>query len=298
MNFNVVYTGESEMNKDNKYVITKIEVQKRNKDRVNIYVNNEFSFACCAELVYIHNLSKEKIVDVDNLMEIVKEDNYIKCKNASLKMIEKSHKTEKQIIDKLVQKEYEDTIIQRAIDFLKQYNFIDDEKYAQMYIKDKISSKGKNKIKYELINKGISEDIINEKLKYVDEALEQSSALKLAEKKYALLIKSERDIRNINRKLREYLFGKGYNLDVIQRVLNDIIKEDINNMYKEEINEEVNNDMDKLYELAEKRYKVLIKSESDNRKLYKKLGDYLLRRGYSLESIKSVLNCIVKKVND
>ena len=30
-------------------IITKIEVQKRNKDRVNVYINEEFNFACSSE---------------------------------------------------------------------------------------------------------------------------------------------------------------------------------------------------------------------------------------------------------
>ncbi len=281
------------MNKD-KYVITKIEVQKRNKDRVNIYINDEFAFACSAELVYTHSLSKDKIIEKDSLEEIVNEDNYIKCKNTSLKMIEKSYKTEKQITDKLIERGYDEKVVERTKEFLKQYDFINDNKYAQMYIKDKVNSQGRNKIKYTLINKGISEEIINEKLCYINKESEESSALKLAEKKYNLLIKSEQDIRNINKKLREYLIRKGYNLDIVQSVLNQVVKQDINNIYENEVEDKVNEDIDKLYELAEKRYRILIKSESDVRKLYKKLGDYLLRRGYSWNDIKAALNNIIK----
>lgn len=281
------------MNKG-KYIITKIEVQKRNKDRVNVYVNDEFAFACSAELVYTHSLSKDKSIDKDSLEEIVKEDNYIKCKNTSLKMIEKSYKTEKEITDKLIEKGYDEKVVERAKEFLKQYDFINDDKYAQMYIKDKMNSQGRNKIKYALINKGISEEIVNEKLCYMDKEAEESSALKLAEKKYNLLIKSEQDIRNIHKKLREYLIRKGYNLDIVQGILNKVIKQDINSIYERDSEDKVNEDIDKLYELAEKRYKILIKSENDVRKLYKKLGDYLLRRGYSWNDIKTALNDIIK----
>lgn len=48
---------------DLKKIITKVEIQKRNKDRVNVYINHEFAFACSAELVYIHNIEKGKSVD-------------------------------------------------------------------------------------------------------------------------------------------------------------------------------------------------------------------------------------------
>lgn len=281
------------MNKD-KYIITKIEVQKRNKDRVNIYINDEFAFACSVELVYTHGLSKDKIIEKNSLEEIVNEDNYIKCKNTSLKMLERSHKTEKQITDKLIEKGYDEKVVKRTKEFLKQYDFINDDRYVQMYIKDKMNSQGRNKVKYDLINKGICEERINEKLCHIDRESEENSAFKLAEKKYNLLIKSEQDIRIINRKLREYLTRKGYNLDIIQNVLNQVIKQDVDTIYEKESEGRFNGDIEKLYELGEKRYKILIKSESDVRKLYKKLGDYLLRRGYSWSDIKEALNNIIK----
>jgi regulatory protein len=43
-------------------VITAIEVQKRNKNRVNIYIDGEFTFSCSAELVYTHGLKNGKTV--------------------------------------------------------------------------------------------------------------------------------------------------------------------------------------------------------------------------------------------
>ena len=74
------------------------------------------------------------------------------------------------------------------MDFLKQYKFIDDEKFTETYIKDKLKSQGKNRIKYSLLNKGIDEELIKEKLSYIDNDDEENVALKLAQKKYKILI--------------------------------------------------------------------------------------------------------------
>jgi Uncharacterized protein conserved in bacteria len=286
--------GDFSMNKE-KSIITKIELQKRNKDRVNVYINEEFSFACSAELIYTYNLSKDKEIDMDFLKEIIDKDNCIKCKSYALRIIERTHKTEKQIFDKLVQKEYDEKAINKTIDFLKEYKFIDDEKYAETYIKDKLKSQGKNKIKYALINKGISETLIKKNLSCLDKDIEESTALKLAEKKYKLLIKNESDVRKIYKKLGDYLVRNGYNLDIVQSTLNNIVKEELNHPNTTETqNESKDEDISKLYELAEKRYSIIIKSENDSRKIYKKLSDYLMRRGYSWNNIKSVLNSIIK----
>ncbi|AWI06960.1 recombination regulator RecX [Clostridium drakei] len=279
---------------DSKKIITKVEIQKRNKDRVNVYINHEFAFACSAELVYIHNIEKGKSVDLNYLNQIVMEDNYIKCKSSALKIIEKVYKTQAQIYSKLLEKEYDEKTVVRTIEFLKKYGFINDEKFVQMYIKDKLKSSGRNKIKYDLIKKGIDEKKINEGFACITSGVEKETATELAEKKYNLLIKNEKDYRKIYKKLGEFLIRKGYNSDIVSETLNNVIKKDVSDFEKkDETHEDEQTDLDKLHVLAEKRYNIIIKSEKDYKKIYKKLGDYLLRRGYSWENIKTVLSSIV-----
>ncbi|AKA71805.1 recombination regulator RecX [Clostridium scatologenes] len=279
---------------DSKKIITKIEIQKRNKDRVNVYINHEFAFACSAELVYIHNIEKGKSVDLNYLNEIIMEDNYIKCKSSALKIIEKVYKTQAQIYSKLLEKEYDEKTVIRTIEFLKKYGFINDEKFVQMYIKDKLKSNGRNKIKHDLIKKGIDEKRINEGFHSITSGVEKETAIKLAEKKYNLLIKNEKDYRKIYKKVGEFLIRKGYNSDIVSEALNNVVKKDFSDFEKkDEINDDEQIDLDKLRVLAEKRYNIIIKSEQDYKKIYKKLSDYLLRRGYSWENIKTVLSSIV-----
>lgn len=281
-------------------IITKIEAGKKNKNRVNIFLNEEFSFACSMDLVYYYKLEKGKKVDLDLLSNIIEEDNYIKGKNDALRIIEKSYKSKKEIVDKLLVKGYEEKTITRIIEFLEQYNFINDEKYAEMFIKDKSCSNGKKKIKYMLIRKGIDEDIINNKLKDVEEAKEREAALRLAQKKYGILIKSETNEKKVYKKIGDYLAGRGYNFDIINSTLNKIIrledstpnKENIDN-YEDGCSNTGEEDLSKLKELAEKRYRILLKSDKDYGNIYRKLSQYLLRRGYNWDDIKKILKGIV-----
>ena len=48
-------------------IITKIEVGKRNKERVNIFINDEFAFSVSAEIVYKENLKVKQEIDIDSL---------------------------------------------------------------------------------------------------------------------------------------------------------------------------------------------------------------------------------------
>lgn len=206
--------------------ITKIEVQKRNKDRVNVYVDNDFLFSCDIEIVYKNNLKVGNIVDAESIKEIASEDNYIKAKNYILKVIEKNYKTDKEIYDKLKIKGYEDNIIQRVQHFLHTYQFTDDSKYANMYIKEKMRKNGKRKIYYSLIQKGVSEEIIEDGLANISDEDEVDSALELAKRKYKSLTRLESDSRKVYNKLCSYLLRRGYKYENIKKVVSQIVNEE------------------------------------------------------------------------
>ncbi|WP_461205524.1 recombination regulator RecX [Clostridium sp. DL1XJH146] len=207
-----------------KNIITRIEVGKRNKNRVNVYINYEYTFSCNAELVYKFNLSKDEEIDLEYIKELVIEDNYLSCKESALNTISRTYKTEKEMKDKLKMKGYDESSIDRVMSFLKEYTFIDDNKYAEMYIKDNCAKSGRNKIKYNLSRKGIKEDLIQEKLSLIDEEGEFNSVMELAKKKYNILKKSQDDKYKINGKLVQFLLRRGFKYDIIKNVLNDLLE--------------------------------------------------------------------------
>ena len=205
-------------------IITKIEVGKRNKERVNIYIDNEYAFSISAELVYKENIKVKDEINVERLKKLADEDNYIKCKNSALKIIERTYKSEKELRDKLVLKGYDDHIIKLTINFLREYNLLNDTNYAKMYVKDRSRNQGKNKIKYKLIQKGIDENIIEEELNKIDKDEIKKVVYEMALKKYRVLSKRENDNYKLTQKLYRFLMGKGYDYDLIKDVIKSIVK--------------------------------------------------------------------------
>lgn len=206
--------------------ITKVEVQKNNKKRVNIYVNENFAFACDMELVYRYNLEKDAEIKIEDIREVLIEEEYISCKNYTLRILERGYKTEKEIEKKLIEREYSQETISRVQDFLKEYNFIDDRRYTSMYVKDKIKNEGRNKIKYKLMQKGVAEETIAKTINNVNEEDEYEGALTLCEKKYRILIKRETDSRLIKQKIFRFMASKGYDFDLINRIIRKVVNEE------------------------------------------------------------------------
>lgn len=201
--------------------ITKIEIQKRNKERVNLFLDDEYAFSLSAELVYKEGLKINAEIDSEKLKVLAEHEGLLRCKESALRIIERSYKTEKEVRDKLKLKGYEDISINKSVEFLKEYNFLNDIKYAKAFISDKLNSSGSQKIKYALTQKGISKDIIDEELSKLNKDNEKDAAFNIAKKKFHILKKKENDNYKISGKLYRYLVSKGYGYDVI----NDVVKE-------------------------------------------------------------------------
>ena len=98
-------------------IITKIEAQKKNTDRVNIYINDEFFMSVFTELVYRFNLKKGMEINKENLKTLLDDDMYIKAKNKALNILSKADQSEKKIKEKL-SSEFEEHTIEKVLDFL------------------------------------------------------------------------------------------------------------------------------------------------------------------------------------
>lgn len=207
-------------------IITKIEIQKRNKERVNLFLDGEYAFSLSIELVYKENLNRNDEIDSEKLKILAERESSIRCKNSALRIIEKSYKTEKEVRDKLILKGYEENSINKSIEFLKEYNFINDSNYIKVFIRDKLKSQGSQKIKYALIQKGISKDDIEEELSNLDKENEKNIAFNIAKKKLDIMKKKETDKYKISGKLYRYLISKGYEYDIINEVVKEIMSLD------------------------------------------------------------------------
>lgn len=202
-------------------IITKIESQKRNKDRVNIYVDENFFMAIYAELVYSFNLKKGEEIDPESLKVLLDKEMFMKAKDKALSILSRASQSEKNIRQKL-SADYEEHIVEQVIEFLEKYKFVDDEDLATRIVNTNVNLNkyGKNKIKQNLYNKGIDKSIIDEAIDDLDDDKEFENAMYLAEKRYSRF-KNE-DPKKAYQKVANHLAYKGFNYDIIKRVLNKI----------------------------------------------------------------------------
>ena len=201
--------------------ITDIEPQRR-AVRVNIYIDNQFAFGLSLDLKYNYNLKINQEIDEAFIEDVLKEEEARKVINAALNFLSYRQRSEKEIRNKLKEKEYEENYINRAISFCKEQNYIDDEAFAISFIKDKqnLNNLGQYRIKRELMLKGIDEDII-EKVLIEDKDEEYDRAFEIASKKFSSYKDDDRN--KVYRKLSGFLQRKGYSFDIVRKILKELL---------------------------------------------------------------------------
>lgn len=152
--------------------------------------------------------------------------------NRALRFLSFRPRSEKEIRDYLKVKnqkskiKIDDKIIDSIVEKLKEQKFINDEEFAKWWIEQRtlIKPRAWRIIKFELKNKGISEEVI-ESLEFRVQN-DGEIAIKLAGKKisrYKNLPKQE-----VYQKLGRYLSSKGFNWEIIKKSIDEVYSKEYN----------------------------------------------------------------------
>lgn len=143
-------------------------------------------------------------------------------KEKALRLLEFRAHSEKELRDKLRRAGAEDTDIDSTIEFLTEYRFLNDEKYAIAKAQDLAHLKkfGKKRIASELKMRGIASEYIDEALENI-EIDERETLLLLVEKK----LRGDFERKSIDRTIR-YFAAKGYRYEDIKACIETVRSEE------------------------------------------------------------------------
>ncbi len=211
--------------------ITKIEYQKRNKERFNIYIDDEYGFSVDMSILIEYALKKDMELDDALIDDILRSEERISVYNYGIFVLSKYAKSEYELRLKMKNKGFEPDLIDNAIRTLKEKKYLDDERYCQMFINDKIniSKHGLRKIKEALYYKGIDKEIIEEKIKNISQESEEERAYILGEKK--LINIKEADNRKKFAKLSNYLIGRGFEYETVNKTVGKLLNKEADDSY-------------------------------------------------------------------
>ncbi|MCD1147028.1 RecX family transcriptional regulator [Peptoniphilus sp. KCTC 25270] len=185
-----------------------------NKNKYRIELSNEQIIEVVESVFVRFNLYKGKELDLFDIQNIQKDSKKQEAIDFSLRKL-RNRKTEHEIFCFLEKEDFEEEAISEAIDYLKKYNFINDEEYANLYVRDKmnINLYGPLKIQSSLKMKGISNEQIQDSLnQYTEEHLLENIE-KLMYKKYRR--NHYLDFKD-KQKMMQYFYQRGFSPSMLE----------------------------------------------------------------------------------
>ena len=162
----------------------------------------------------------------DNIERFYDEISYEASLEKGMFLISLKDRTKKELQLKLEEKYQNKAAVLRATEKLEELGYLNDLNYAMSYIESK--TYGKNRVSYNLFQKGVRKDIVEKAYLALDEEKEENvedvKLEKLIEKKGKKVnINNERDEKKIKeeQKLIQYLARQGFSLDKIFKKLKE-----------------------------------------------------------------------------
>lgn len=148
--------------------------------------------------------------------EILQEILIPRCKKRAMHLLEKQDRSEKNLRDKLKEGGYSEDIIDVAIDYINSYGYLDDARMAASHIRFYQDSRSKQRLKQDLMNKGVSSEVIDRVMEEEYTGSEEALIKRLLEKK-----KYDPDTATYEDrgKIYRFLASKGFSSESINRVL-------------------------------------------------------------------------------
>lgn len=200
--------------------ITDLKPQLKKPDRINVYLDGRYYCALDLLTVKSHRLAVGKTVDEEFIIEVQKDGELRSATDTALNFITKSIKTEKQVRDKLLSYGYLEEIVDKVVEKIKDYGYINDEDYSTRFVSTYKGSKGSKLISYELQRKGVDKSIAETAVESIED--EEETCLKIAEK---YLKNKEKDAKNIA-KCYKYLLSKGFSYEVSKTAVDKFREEE------------------------------------------------------------------------
>lgn len=203
---------------DNERRVTALKVQKRNPNRVNIYLDGEYAFGLArivaAWLQVGQTLSDEKIILLQR--QDTEEVIYLKA----MRYLGNRPHSEAEIQKKLTLKGYEESDVQKIVGRLREQGYLGDIQFARNWIENRTAfrPRGRRLLALELRQKGVSEEVILEALQNTDN--ESELAFSVA-RRYARRL-AELDKNKFREKLTSYLGRRGFTYEVASPVVRQV----------------------------------------------------------------------------
>ncbi len=205
--------------------VTALKPQVRNKDRISVFLDGEYAFSLqemtAAQLLVGQALSNQEIAALKEA------DSVEWAKQIAYRLLSYRPRSTAEVRRHLRKKDVDEEIIDQVIDRLQQLDLLDDFAFARYWVEQRETFRPRSRraLRYELYQKGLNREIVDQAVSEVDEA---AAAMRAGNKKalqWAGLTEDE-----FHLKMRGFLGRRGFDYatisEVSRQLWQDIVRDD------------------------------------------------------------------------
>ncbi len=198
------------------------------RKRVEIVFDDGQIITLAFEIFLKNHLKINQVISDEFLSALINEDQKYLVKQSALNYIARRHHSKNEIKTKLLQKKFDKILIEQTLNDLEAKKYVDDITFSRLFTDEKIKSKrwGKNKIKAELMKRGVASQVISNVIEEnFGGETEIEAGLELARNKLKKLMNRKMDEKKIQVNLYSFLVSRGYDYDACKQIIYKLFKD-------------------------------------------------------------------------
>lgn len=202
------------------------QIKALNKTKYVISFSNDSNLSCNEDLIINYNLFKNKEITDTLYNELLSKSIVYDYYTKAISYLSKGLKSKNKIYNYLVSKDSSKKVALEVIDLLLSKNLLNDSEYFKLLTNHYITKGyGPLYIKLKGIEEKIDSNIIQEVLDNINEEEYKTYLVEFGLKKIKELSNKEKDNQKIKMKVKNYLYQRGYQFDMINDSIERIFNE-------------------------------------------------------------------------
>jgi regulatory protein len=196
--------------------ITDLVVQKRDKDRVSIFLDGEFAFGLAASVAA--GLKVGQQLSPDDIEDLKRKEQTEKAKKSAFRFISYRPRSVYEVQSNLQRKKFDEETVDLVVEYLINLDLLDDAAFARYWVEQRETFRPRSRfaLSQELSQKGINRKIIEEVLEEVDE---RAAALRAVDKQAHRWTGLPEDA--YKEKMAGFLQRRGFPYEIIREILEE-----------------------------------------------------------------------------
>ncbi len=197
--------------------ITALEQQKRNKDRVSVFLDGEFAFGLTLEAAAGLRVGQE--LSDEAIAQLQDRETLIQARQSAFHYISFRPRSIVEVRRNLLGKEYDEVIVDAVIADLIERNYLDDEEFATYWVEQREAFKPRSRLalRQELFEKGVPRAVIARVVEEVDESDAAANAAERRSRRWTHLEEDE-----FRSKMIGYLRRRGFSYQIAKETTEEV----------------------------------------------------------------------------